>query len=95
MLVKVKNYLRFIVLFGSFAEGSIHEGSDVDLVVIANFKENFLDRIKILLKLNKFNLPPEPIGYTPTEFLKMLKSGNRFIQEVVEKGKILYGKFPS
>ncbi len=84
-----------IILFGSLARGEINEGSDVDIVVIANFKEEFLERIKVLLDLNdELGLPLEPVGYTPEEFQRMRKEGNRFIQEVVATGKLLYGFLP-
>ena len=82
-----------IILFGSFARGDINEGSDVDIVVIANFKEPFLDRIKTLLDLNdRIGLPLEPVGYTPDEFRKMQLENNRFIEEVIATGKLIYGK---
>jgi predicted nucleotidyltransferase len=81
-----------VILFGSFARRDINEGSDVDIVVVADFKEPFLDRIKILLDLNDdIGLPLEPIGYTPGEFQKMQIDGNRFIQEILKEGIILYG----
>lgn len=34
-----------IILFGSFARKDFNEGSDIDLIVIGNWKESFLDRI--------------------------------------------------
>lgn len=84
-----------VVLFGSFAKGEINEGSDVDIMVIADFKESFLDRIKVLLDLNEaVKLPLEPVGYSPEEFQGMNETGNRFIQEVLTTGKVLYGKVP-
>jgi uncharacterized protein len=80
-----------IILYGSFARGDFNEGSDVDMVVVADFKEPFLDRIKLLLDLNdEIKLPLEPVGYTVDEFSKMFLEGNSFILEVVEKGRILY-----
>ena len=79
-----------IILFGSFARGDINEGSDVDILVVADFKEPFLDRIKKLLDLNEFKIPIEPIGYTVDEFEKMREGGNPFILEVVKRGKVLY-----
>ena len=82
-----------ILLFGSFARGDINEGSDVDMIVIANFKEGFLDRIKTLLDLN-VGLPLEPIGYTPEEFKKMREQGNPFILDVLGEGRVLYGVIP-
>ncbi|MBS7649472.1 MAG: nucleotidyltransferase domain-containing protein [Candidatus Bathyarchaeia archaeon] len=81
---------HMVILFGSFATGDINEGSDIDILVVADFKENFLDRIKTLMELNTFGIPIEPIGYTPREFEEMRMGGNRFIMEVTEKGKILY-----
>lgn len=84
---------KAVILFGSFARRDINESSDVDIVVIANFKESFLDRIKLLLDLNdEIRLPLELIGYIPEEFQRMQEEGNRFIQEVINHGKVLYGK---
>ncbi|MEM2904925.1 MAG: nucleotidyltransferase domain-containing protein [Candidatus Bathyarchaeia archaeon] len=82
---------RLVLLFGSFAEGDYNEGSDVDLLVVADFKEPFLDRIGLLMKLNTFHVPIEPIGYTPQEFQDMRGRRNPFILEVLERGKVLYG----
>ena len=84
-----------VILFGSFARGDINEGSDVDIAVIADFEEPFLDRIKLLLELNEgIGLPLEPIGYTPEEFQRMLREGNRFALEIAERGRLLYGGIP-
>lgn len=80
-----------VILFGSFARGDFHQGSDVDLVVIADWSQGFLDRIRILLELNS-ELPLEPIGYTPEEFSKMLSQGNRFAQRILEEGIVIYEK---
>lgn len=81
---------RAIILFGSFATGDVNEGSDIDIIVIADFQVGFLDRIKLLLDLNHFGLPMEPIGYTLEEFESMRQAGNAFIARVLETGKILY-----
>lgn len=79
-----------IILFGSFARGDIHEGSDVDLIVVAGWTEGFLDRIKILLELNQFGIPLEPIGYTEEEFHRMEAEGNSFVIEILREGKLIY-----
>lgn len=85
-----KFHPSLVVLFGSFASGDINEGSDVDILVVADFKEGFLDRIKTLMDLNRFQIPIEPIGYTQSEFEEMKRKGNLFLTEVLEKGKILF-----
>ncbi len=81
---------KLILLFGSFAKADISEASDVDIMVVADFEQDFLERIKVLLDLN-VGLPLEPIGYTPEEFNKMRGEGSPFISELLESGKILYG----
>ena len=79
-----------VILFGSFATGDINEGSDIDILVVAEFKELFLDRIRILMDLNTFKIPIEPVGYTQEEFNQMKNRKNPFIIEVLGKGKIMY-----
>lgn len=82
-----------VIIFGSFARGDVNEGSDVDIMVVADFKEAFLDRIKLLLDINdEVGLPLEPVGYTPEEFRRMLREGNRFVQKALEGCKVLHGK---
>ena len=81
---------RLVILFGSFATGDINEGSDIDILVVANFKEDFLDRIRTLMDVNTFKIPIEPVGYTPEEFDEMKNRKNAFIMEVLEKGKVMY-----
>ncbi|KPV62205.1 MAG: Nucleotidyltransferase domain protein [Candidatus Bathyarchaeota archaeon BA1] len=81
---------ELVILFGSFATGDINEGSDVDILVVADFKEPFLDRIRTLMDLNTFKIPIEPVGYTPEEFNEMKNRKNPFIMEVLEKGKVMY-----
>lgn len=81
-----------IILFGSFARGDFNEGSDVDLIVIGDWQQDFLDRIKVLLDMNEFGLPLEPIGYTEQEFEQMADEGNRFISEVITTGKVVYSR---
>jgi predicted nucleotidyltransferase len=79
-----------IILFGSFAEDDINEGSDIDIMVIADFQVGFLDRIRLLLNLNHFGLPIEPIGYTGEELQSMKQARNPFIVQVLDTGKMLY-----
>lgn len=73
-----------IYLYGSFARGEVHEGSDIDLIIIGDFTERFFERIGKILDLT--DLPIEPIVYTPQEFEEMKTSGNPFIAEVLKTG---------
>lgn len=96
---KINGYVREVVrrldpyrviLFGSFARGDFNEASDVDILVVSDFKEEFLDRIKLLMELNKLGLPLEPVGYTVEEFEEMRRRRSPFILEVLEEGRVLY-----
>ncbi|MEM2886130.1 MAG: nucleotidyltransferase domain-containing protein [Thermoproteota archaeon] len=79
-----------IILYGSFARGDVNEGSDVDLIVITDWKEDPLERIGKLLELNKFNIPIEPLGYTEEEFERLIEERNPFILQVLDEGKVIY-----
>lgn len=74
--------VREVYLYGSFAKGEIHEGSDIDLLIIGNFSERFFDRIGKILDLT--DLPVEPLVYTVEEFEDFKKSQNPFIMEVLK-----------
>ena len=76
--------IRDIYLYGSFLHGDIHEGSDIDLLIVGNFKGRFVERISAVLKLT--DLPIEPLVYTPEEFDRM-KNENSFIKESIGNGK--------
>ena len=85
--LKAKFPIQEIYLHGSFVRGKIHEGSDIDLVIVGAFRERFLDRIGMILDLT--DLPIEPLVYTPEEFEQMKQSGNPFITTVLTTGQRL------
>jgi len=60
--------------------------SDVDLIVIADFKKSFLERFEELAPPldSRFNF--EVIGYTPEEFIYMLDRFDIKAIEAVEEG---------
>jgi len=60
--------------------------SDVDLIVIADFKKPFLERLVELALLNDTGLGLEVLGYTPDEFMQMLERLNPGAIEAVEFG---------
>jgi len=86
--------LHAAILFGSRARGDHGPWSDYDLLLIGDFEEPYLDRLKTLLDLTEgIRIPIEPHPYTLEEALKMLERGNPSIVDAVEEGKpILVGK---
>ena len=75
--------VKEVYLYGSFAEGNFHQGSDIDLIVIGDFKERFFERIGKILELT--DLPVEPLAYTQAEFDEFIRSNNPFIINVMKK----------
>lgn len=83
-----------IILFGSYAWGKPGPDSDVDLFVVKESKENSLDRERELRRLlfgNNFP-PMDILVYTPSEVQKRLDFEDFFIEDVLNKGKILYAR---
>lgn len=74
-------------LHGSLVEGGLHEGSDIDLVVVAELPGRVFERITRVLELT--DLPVEPLVYTPAEFQHMVEDGDPFIRQVLSSGQRL------
>lgn len=85
--LKKKFFIDRIYLYGSFAKEEIHEGSDIDLVIVGRFTGSMFDRINKILKLT--DLPIELLVYTPEEFERMKRNNNPFIKEVIATGREL------
>ncbi|MHA1369587.1 MAG: nucleotidyltransferase domain-containing protein [Promethearchaeota archaeon] len=76
-----------VYLFGSFAKNQVHEGSDIDIIIVGDFKERILDRVGKILDLT--DLPIEPLVCNREEFKEMILQGNPFITEVLKYAKRL------
>lgn len=82
-----------VVLFGSYAYGSPNEDSDIDLLIIKDTPEAFIDRwttVRRILSDSKRRTPLETLILTPEEVSQRLEIGDQFIMEILEKGKVLY-----
>src|ERR1700730_10643505 len=80
-----------IILFGSYAYGTPHEESDVDLMVIMPARNVVDQALRIDLALEQpFSLDLHV--RTPKQIERGLREGDCdwFLREVMEKGKILY-----
>lgn len=80
-----------IILFGSLANGNIHEWSDIDLVIIKETKERFIDRLHRVRLMTQPELGVDFVVYTPQEMEDMKREKRRFLlKEVLEKGEVIY-----
>ena len=72
-----------VILYGSLARGDFNEGSDIDLIVVADFSERFHKRSAEILEMTP--LPVEPICYTKEEFEDMIRNKNSFLLSVIDE----------
>ncbi len=82
-----------VILFGSYAYGEPGVDSDVDLLIVKETPDRFIDRwvtIRELIADPKRRIPVEPIVITPEELAHRLRGGDQFIEEIVSQGKVLY-----
>lgn len=82
-----------MILFGSHAYGFPVPDSDIDLLIIKETKERFIDRwvtVQHILTGLHPSIPVETLVLTPQEIKTRLDIGDQVIEEIMEKGEILY-----
>ncbi|RJP60597.1 MAG: nucleotidyltransferase domain-containing protein [Deltaproteobacteria bacterium] len=85
---------RKVILFGSLAYGHPGENSDIDLLIIKDTDSRPIERwmeVKRLLRDRNRKMSVSPLVYTSREIEDRLAIKDFFLQEVLEKGKVLYG----
>jgi predicted nucleotidyltransferase len=89
-IVRAYHPLRIIV-FGSFARGDTHEGSDLDLIVVKETDERFFRRIgRVRDACADIAIDVQPLVYTPAELEQMLAGGNSFLETALSEGVVAY-----
>lgn len=79
-----------VILFGSYARGNVTSDSDVDLLVIGQFEGRSVDTsVEIRMKLRP-HFPVDILIRTPEKVQQRIEMGDCFMQEIIEKGKVLY-----
>jgi len=78
------------ILFGSFARGDYHAGSDVDLLIVKDTNQPFMERSADVLRACPSALALEPLVYTPAELEQMVRQNNPFICQVLAEGVVIY-----
>src|SRR5262245_59246318 len=78
-----------IILFGSYAYGTPHNESDVDLLVIMPAYDVVAQAIRISGAFERL-FSHSIIVRTPEQIERGLKQNNWFLREVITKGKVLY-----
>jgi predicted nucleotidyltransferase len=79
-----------VVLFGSYADGSATDDSDVDLLVVLPFEGKSVHQsVEIRMRLRP-SFPVDLVVRTPEKVRERLEMGDEFLREILEEGKVLY-----
>ncbi len=73
-----------VYVFGSFARGAEHEGSDIDLLVVGELPGRVFDRVGEVLR--RTTLPVEPVVVTPATFQHRRRQHHPLFQAIVGEG---------
>jgi predicted nucleotidyltransferase len=79
-----------IILFGSRARGRAHADSDVDLLVVMRCSGPGARKAAEILNRVEPEFAVDLIVRTPQELRRRLAQQDRFLAEVVRRGKVLY-----
>jgi predicted nucleotidyltransferase len=82
-----------IILFGSYAWGEPNEDSDIDLFVVKQTEDRIIQRMaearRILRRENR-KVSLDVIVFTPGELNERLEIGDHFVEDIVNRGRLLY-----
>ena len=93
--------IKSIILFGSYANGTNTNDSDIDLVVVLDsdaisnsFEEKMNNKLRVrncIYELSR-KVAIDLIVYTNAEFNIIKENNTSFYNEIMETGKVLYEK---
>lgn len=82
-----------VILFGSYAYGTPEADSDIDLLIIKETAERFIDRwvrVRRILAGTHHTVPVDTLILTPHELEHRLAIRDQVIVEIIHKGRVLY-----
>ena len=80
-----------IILFGSYAYGTPHADSDVDILVVMPARNQIDQAVRIDEAIDA-SFPLDLIVRTPKNVASRLKEGDSFLRDIITRGKVLYEK---
>ena len=79
-----------IVMFGSYANGTQAEHSDLDLLIIMRYVGSGLKKSVEILNRVKPRIPVDLIVKTPDEVQERIQANDFFLAEILHRGRVLY-----
>jgi predicted nucleotidyltransferase len=79
-----------VILFGSYGYGKPTADSDVDLLVVMPHADPPAVQAATIRKRIRAGFPVDLLVRSPNEINLRMAMGDSFIQEIIERGKLLY-----
>lgn len=79
-----------VVLFGSYAMGTQHQDSDVDLLVVMSHSGPAAEQAARIRRRISAGFPLDLIVRSPRTIRQRLQLGDQFLKTVLEHGKVLH-----
>ncbi|MGB3299311.1 MAG: nucleotidyltransferase domain-containing protein [Phormidesmis sp.] len=79
-----------IILFGSYAYGKPNQDSDVDLLVVLPFEGSPIHKAVEIRQSVRAPFSLDLMARTPQHLQERLEMGDFFIQEILQKGRVIY-----
>lgn len=91
--LRLRQTVHRVILFGSLARGDVTFRSDIDLLIVEETKERFLDRLDGIIAAVQPRVAMDVLVYTPEEFSTMSES-SAWVRRAVREGRLVYAKEP-
>ncbi len=79
-----------IILFGSYAYGKPHSDSDVDLLVVIKTPLKETEQAIRICQSIPYQYALDLLVRTPETLKRRIAMGDRFLQDIIRHGKVLY-----
>ncbi len=89
-LLKEHGETEKVIVFGTLAQGKVHEWSDIDLLVVERTGLPFFKRLRKIRGMLKPRVGMDILVYTPEEFDALCLGRPFFREEILEKGRVVY-----
>ena len=79
-----------VILFGSLAVDRVEQNSDIDLLIICDSPDPIFERTRKVESLLDRRRAADLVVLTPREVQMLLEMGNRYLRQILSRGKVLY-----
>ena len=81
-----------IIMFGSYTYGKPGQNSDLDLLIVMNYKGSSKKQAAKILQNIDYHFPVDLIVRSTDQIHERIKLGDFFFKDIIDEGKVLYDR---